>query len=162
VPFVSELRIFPWGVVPPGWAQCDGQLLSIGSNQQLFSLIGASYGGDGQTTFALPDLRGRAMVGIAPRVPLGQYGGEETHTVASVEMPAHDHVAGASTADATVSDPAGAVLAAAPIWGAPGDVTPLDKRSVAPAGGGQPHANMQPYLALNTCIATQGIYPAPS
>ena len=160
MPYISELRIFAWGAVPPGWLPCDGRLLQIASAQALYALLGTTYGGDGQTTFALPDLRGRVPIGSAPRVPAGQRSGEEAHTLATTELPGHHHAVQVSAAAGTTTHPNDGVLAAAPVWARPNDTTPMAGGSVGWGGGDQPHLNMQPFLALNVCIATQGIFPA--
>jgi microcystin-dependent protein len=152
--------MFGWAQTPPGWIPCDGRLLPINTNQQLFALLGTTYGGDGQTTFAVPDLRGRVPLGAAPRVPAGNRGGEEAHTLIASEMADHVHGVQAQPAAGTTAEPNGAILAGAPVWGPPKDPTPLQGATVAPIGGGQPHPNMQPYLALNICIATQGVFPS--
>jgi microcystin-dependent protein len=159
VPYISELRIFPWDATPDGWVPCHGQLLAINQNQALFTLIGTMYGGDGQRQFALPDLRGRVPIGTAPRIPAGQKGGEEDHTLTGAELAHHSHAMQAVAAG-TTANPQDAMLAGAPIWGLPNDLTPLQPAAVAPAGGSQPHENKQPYLALNVCIAVKGTYPS--
>ena len=157
MPFVGELRIFPWATVPAGWLPCDGRTLPIDQHQALYAAIGTIYGGDGQTTLALPDLRGRVPLGSAPRVPAGQSGGEETHTLTEAEIASHTHLALGSIADAATAQPNGALLGGAPIWGPPAaDVVTLNAATVAPTGGNQPHENMQPYLALSICIAVEG------
>jgi microcystin-dependent protein len=152
--------VFAWGATPAGWVACDGRLLPIAQNQPLFSVIGTTYGGDGQSTFAVPDLRGRGPLGAGPRVSAGQRGGEEAHTLTTAEAPAHHHALQASPAAATTSAPGDGVLAAAPVWGLPTDITPLQAATVGSAGGSHPHPNMQPYLALNICIALQGNSPS--
>ena len=157
--FAGELRIFPWAATPQGWLPCDGRELTIADHQQLYSVIGTTYGGDGQTTFALPDLRGRVPLGTGSGIVAGQTGGEEAHTHTTDELPAHAHMAQASPAAATTTQPNGALLAGAPIWGPPADPTPLQPATVGAIGGGQAHLNMQPYLALSICIAAQGIQP---
>jgi microcystin-dependent protein len=152
---------------PRGWAFCDGQILPINQNQSLYSLLGTTYGGDGRTSFALPDLRGRTPIHVGRSNGggdhrLGQKSGEETHTLAANEMPQHRHTAKASSTVGNQPVPNGAVLAATPaqIWrDAPGDVT-LRAGTVANVGGGQAHDNMQPYLAVNFCIALQGLFPS--
>jgi microcystin-dependent protein len=165
-PYIGEIRLFAGNFAPRGWALCNGQLLPIAQNVALFSILGTTYGGDGIQTFALPDLRGRAPVhmgrgpGLAP-VTLGQARGSETVTLVEGEMPGHTHqvlVAGA----ATDTDPVGAALAtsAEATYGAAGSGARLDLATVLPAGGGQPHENMQPYLAVNFIIALEGIFPA--
>jgi microcystin-dependent protein len=171
-PFVAEIRIFPFNFAPKGWAFCDGQLLPISQNTALFSLLGTVYGGDGKSTFALPDLQGSAAMhpgqgqGLSLR-DLGQIGGTETVTLLQSEMPAHALGVGrASTAAGDVVTPVNAVWAqagagrgAAALY-IPGPPTgKVNQFSLAPTGGGLPHNNMQPYLTLNYCIALQGVFP---
>jgi microcystin-dependent protein len=158
VPLIGEIRLFPWGTVPPGWAQCDGRLLQTRQETALFQLLGTTYGGDGVNDFAVPDLRGRVPVGAGPQ-PIGKHGGEEAHALTEAELPAHTHVARAS-ADAGGSTAAGGnVLAGAPIWTTSGSATTLADGTVTSTGGNRPHPNMQPYLALAACIAVRGSYP---
>jgi microcystin-dependent protein len=163
-PFLSEIRIMSFNFPPKGWALCNGQLLPINQNQALFALMGTTYGGNGQTNFALPNLQGRAPVHMAPGFTLGQNGGEVAHTLSGAEAD-HAHALRASGNQATATAPGGAVLAVKPRGGkniyqsGPGDHA-LDAASVSAApGGGQPHENMQPYLVLNFVIALQGIFP---
>lgn len=172
IPYIGEIRMFAGTFAPVGWAFCDGQLLSIASNDALFSLIGTIYGGNGQTTFALPDLRGRAPVHQGQGAGLssysvGQIGGVEQVTVATALMPAHTHTPVASTDAATASSPADRVWAAsanyhayAPDLGA--GATAMGPGALAPAGGSQPHDNMSPHLAVHFIIALEGIWPLPS
>jgi microcystin-dependent protein len=167
-PFVAEIRIFPFNFAPKGWAFCDGQLMPLAQNTALFSLLGTAYGGDGKSNFALPGLQARAPMhrgdgpGLSPRV-LGETGGWETVTLVASELPVHAHALSGSSNPATTMDPAGALPAAVsgklyrPSFGS-GPVS-MAPESVPPAGGGQPHNNMQPYLTLNFCIALQGVYP---
>lgn len=167
-PFLSEIRIFGFNFAPRGWAQCDGQLLPINQYQSLYSLLGTTYGGDGRTTFALPDLRGRVPVspgnsGAGTNITYGAKTGQETVALTSAQLPQHTHVAQASSTDGNNPLPAGKVLAATPaqIWRDPDtSMTSLKTGTVANAGGGQPHDNMQPFLALNYCIALQGNFPS--
>lgn len=161
-PFLGEVRIFGFSFAPRGWAQCDGQILPISQNQALFALLGTTYGGDGRTSFALPDLRGRVPVHRGDVVTLGQRAGAEAHTLTASEIPAHRHGAGGSGDQATSTDPAGAVSASQRrrgprIYAAGG--TPVALLGDRVAGGGQAHENMQPFLALNFCIALQGLFP---
>ncbi|TCN00819.1 microcystin-dependent protein [Paenibacillus sp. BK033] len=159
-PFLGEVRQFPFNFAPKGWAQCNGQLLPIQQNQALFSLLGTTYGGDGRTTFALPNLQGRVPVHPGQTVVLGQTAGEEAHTLTINEMPQHNHQAKGGS-DATGSGLAGKT------WGTSSSVSPfapqpntiMSPNAIAQAGGSQPHNNMQPYLVVNFCIALQGIYP---
>jgi microcystin-dependent protein len=159
-PFFGEIRMFGGGTVPAGWLPCDGTLMPINQNQALFSLLGTLYGGDGETTFALPDLRGRVAMHRGQVLPIGQRGGEAAHALTQEEMPPHSHTMNASTAVPTSGEPAAHVVGAAPVWSAPGgQATPLSPAAIGNAGGGQPHLNMQPYLALTLCIAVTGIFP---
>jgi microcystin-dependent protein len=160
-PFLSELRIFPFIFAPRGWAQCNGQLLPINQNQALFALLGTMYGGNGQTTFALPDLRSRVPIHHGAGFSQGQVGGEAAHTLTVAEQPAHSHAAQGSAENSDASSPTGNLLGAANNMYAPaGNLTPLHPTSVTNIGGSQAHENMQPYLTLNICIALVGIFPS--
>ncbi|MCB1587483.1 MAG: phage tail protein [Xanthomonadales bacterium] len=162
-PFLAEVRIVGFNFAPRGWAFCDGQILPINQNQSLYSLLGTTYGGDGRTTFALPDLRGRTPMHRGTGHQLGQKSGEETHTLSVNEIPQHTHVAMASSSNATVRDPSGHVLGAAlNLYAAatPGTLTSVRAGTITNTGGSQAHDNMQPYLALNFCIALQGLFPS--
>jgi microcystin-dependent protein len=160
-PFLSEIKIVSFNFPPKGWALCNGQLLPINQNQALFALLGTTYGGNGQTTFALPNLRGRAPMHVGAHT-LGEAGGEEAHTVTMGELPAHTHLVNASDANATTGNPAGNVPARAttPMYRAPTALTSLHPLSVSNVGGSQPHENMQPFLVLSFIIALQGIFPS--
>lgn len=160
-PFLAEIRMVGFNFPPRGWAFCDGQLLPINQNQSLFALLGVTYGGDGQTTFALPDLRGRAPVHVGDGVPLGQKGGEETHTLTEQENPRHGHTDGSGN-QATLFDPTAAVVASRPrrgarIYTAPSNLVTL--AGAGTAGGGQAHENIQPFLTVNFAIALTGVFP---
>jgi microcystin-dependent protein len=169
-PFVAEIRIFPFNFAPKGWAFCAGQLLPISQNTALFSLLGTMYGGDGKSTFGLPDLQGNAPMfwgqgqGLSLRDE-GEVGGEEFVTLLTTEMAAHQHVlqAGPDAADQQVPDPTRAIGRSSPfIYKQPASANPqaMAFQAVAPTGGSLPHNNMQPYLTLNFCIALQGVFPA--
>ena len=161
-PFLAEIRMFSFNFAPRGWALCNGQLLPINQNQALFSLLGTIYGGNGQTTFALPDLRGRVPVDFGDGVSLGQSGGEENHTLLISEIPGHGHTAQASSQTANAATPTANVLAqSGQIYGPASSLVAMRATSIAPTGGSQPHANMQPFAVLNFAIALQGIFPSP-
>ena len=166
-PFIGQITLFAGNFAPRGWAFCQGQLLSIAQNTALFSLLGTTYGGNGQTTFGLPDLRGRVPMGMGqgPGLSLyvqGQMGGVETVTLISTQMPQHTHTLQASSALPTVADPTGAVLPSgySRIYATGTTGVAMGATSIAAAGGSQPHENRQPYLAMNYIIATEGIYPS--
>ena len=166
-PFVAEIRIFPFNFAPKGWAWCDGQLMPLSQNTALFSLLGTTYGGDGKSNFALPDLQGRAPMhpGQGPGLSLhdlGETGGSETVTLLESEIPAHSHVLRATLDDADVAIPTPArVLAksSANMYLAANPTVSMAPEGLAPAGGDQPHNNMQPYLTFYFCIALQGVFP---
>lgn len=162
-PFIGEIRPIAFGFPPKGWAFCNGQLLSIQQNQALFSILGTTYGGDGVTNFALPNLQGRVPVGVGNGVVLGEASGEASHTLIQTEMPAHNHALSASSAAASSDDPTDNGLAAAKVY-VPytSPQTTLNPAVIQLAGGSQPHDNMQPYLPINFIIALTGIYPSRS
>ena len=168
-PFLAEIRMVGFNFAPRGWAFCDGQILPINQNQSLYSLLGTTYGGDGRTSFGLPGLRGRAPIHVGSNGGsshvLGSKGGEESHLLSIAEMPAHDHVAQASQNDATLGNAAGGnnVLTKANIdMYRQHDATTQTNLNTGMIGtvGGQSHNNMQPYLAVNFCIALQGLFPS--
>jgi microcystin-dependent protein len=164
-PFFAEIRIVSFGFAPKGWALCNGQMMSISQNQALFSLLGTTYGGDGVTTFALPNLQGRTPVHPGSFISLGQQGGEENHTLLSAEMPAHNHTAFAANVAGDVPAPTGGLLAADPaqLYAPPtANLVALAPGTIGQTGSSQPHNNMMPYLTLNFCIALTGIYPSRS
>jgi microcystin-dependent protein len=163
-PFLSEIRIMSFGYPPRGWATCDGQILPINQNQALFSLLGTTFGGNGQTTFALPDLRGRTPIHVGSGHTLGERGGEQAHTLSIAESPEHTHAINASSADANAALPANNLFAKAPqqVYGPPANFTNLNAGTVTSVGGSQAHLNMQPFLTLNFTIALQGIFPSPN
>jgi microcystin-dependent protein len=166
-PFVAEIRIFPFNFAPKGWAWCDGQLLPLSQNTALFSLLGTTYGGDGKSNFALPDLQGRAPMhpGQGPGLSLhdlGETGGSETVTLLESEIPAHSHGMKAGGGDATtriVADQYPATGIGVSIFGATPAGVQLSPNALVPAGGDQPHNNLQPYLTFYFCIALQGVFP---
>ncbi len=169
-PFLGEIRMVSWNFPPKGWALCNGQLLPINTNQALFSILGTTYGGNGQTNFALPDLRGRIPMHWSNNTALGQAQGTETVTLYSTQIPAHSHgVVGMGAAGSSAS-PSNALPAQAKLHGtttgvndyapASGSVTPMAPLSIGLTGGAQAHANIPPYLCLNFAIALVGIYPS--
>lgn len=167
-PFVAEIRIFPFNFAPKGWAWCDGQLLPISQNTALFSLLGTNYGGNGKSNFALPDLQGRAPMhpGQGPGLSLhdlGETGGSDTVTLIESEIPAHSHAVNISISPAAGRDPTNAVLSrsrnAMAYQTTASQPTSLASQALLPAGGDQPHNNMQPYLTFYFCIALQGVFP---
>lgn len=162
-PFLGEIRIFGFDFPPRGWAFCDGQILPISQNQSLYSLLGTTYGGNGRTDFALPDMRGRTPMHRGDNNQLGSKGGEETHALSIAEIPGHDHKVFATSTVATAPVPNGNQLAdSAPneIYRAAGSGAALNAATIGSAGGGQGHDNMQPWLALRFCIALQGLFPS--
>lgn len=164
-PYVGEIRMFAGNFAPAGWMFCQGQLLPISENETLFQLIGTTYGGDGQSTFALPDLRGRLPVHQGSGFVLAQAGGAETVTLTVSQIPTHAHPLLASTDIATQSAPAGAVAAqssAADLYIADTPNVSLAPAALAPTGGSQPHANLQPYLCISFIISLFGIFPSPT
>ncbi|HYG57717.1 MAG TPA: tail fiber protein [Symbiobacteriaceae bacterium] len=160
-PFLGEIRLMSFNFPPKGWALCNGQFLPINQNQALFSLLGTTYGGNGQTTFALPNLRGRAPMHMGDGLTLGQAGGETAHTVTVNEMPQHGHSVQASGNEATASRPRNATWAASTALPYSGQINQaMNPATVTSVGGSQPHNNMQPYLTISFCIALQGIFPS--
>lgn len=164
-PFLGEIRPFGFGFTPKGWASCDGQLLLIAQNSALFSLLGTMYGGDGRTTFGLPDLRGRAGMHVNRTHTQGERGGEEGVALTAAQIPLHSHTANCSNVLGTQTSPAGKFWAQDSdgnvVFSSAGGAT-MAAAAVGNAGGGQPHPNMQPYLVVNYCIAVQGIFPSRS
>lgn len=168
-PFLAEMRIMSFNFAPKGWAMCNGQLLPINQNQALFSLLGTTFGGNGQTTFGLPDFRGRVPIHSGPENTLGTKAGQESHTLTASEMPAHNHIANASTvagnsAFIAVTFPSASQNIPAAVGGGiyapPSNLTTLHPSSISNFGGSQPHENRQPFLVLNFCIALSGTFPS--
>lgn len=168
-PFTAEIRMFPYSFAPKGWASCDGQVMPASQNTALFSLLGATYGGNGTTNFCLPDLRGRAPLqsGQGPGLrhrELGEAGGSETVTLTEAQMPAHNHRMYGSIEEGTQGTLGAGVTLAGSVGGtlyspASGSMSTLGAGTLAAAGGGQPHNNMQPYLTTRFCIALAGAFP---
>ena len=160
-PFLSEIRVFSFVFPPKGWATCDGQLLPINQNQGLFSLLGTTYGGDGRVNFALPDLRGRTPIHEGSGHTLGERAGQESHTLLLQELPSHEHLVMGLPGAGDSANPTGGVLAQGlNLYSQGAPTTTLHPSASKTVGGSQPHANMQPYLVLNFCIALQGIFPS--
>lgn len=164
-PFIGEIKLLAYNNsdrVPRGWALCNGQLLPINQNQALFSILGTVYGGDGITSFALPDLRGRVPVHVSGTFPLGTAQGEDKHTLTINEMPMHTHQVSASNATASVSDIGSTTWAApaSPAYNPPGTLVQMSQAAMTVAGESQAHSNMQPYQTVAFCIAIQGIFPS--
>jgi microcystin-dependent protein len=167
-PFMGEIKIVAFNFAPKGWAQCNGQFLPINQNQALFSILGTVFGGNGQTTFALPDYRGRSPIHVGSGFTLGEKGGQEAHTLTQSELPAHNHFVACSNASGSLA------LATKPTvpeqhntWAIstqnPYNTvqnTAMSPTNVTNVGGSQPHQNMQPYLVLTFCIALIGIFPS--
>jgi microcystin-dependent protein len=162
-PFIGQIMLFGGNFAPSGWALCNGQLLSIQQNTALFSILGTTYGGNGQTNFALPDLRGRVPMHFGQGPGLsnfteGQVGGAETVTLTQLQMPTHTHPLNATDADQTTNRPNNAVFARGGFYAGTGDGTQM--APLPTAGGSQPHENHQPFLVMNYCIALLGIFPS--
>ncbi|HEU4743284.1 MAG TPA: tail fiber protein [Meiothermus sp.] len=165
-PFVAEIRIFAGNFAPTGWALCNGQLMPISQNTALFSLVGTNYGGDGRTTFGLPNLQGRAPMmwgqgtGLTLR-DIGEAGGEETVTLLQSQIPSHNHVVQAVNDLADSSNPSGSLARATnlQVYAAAAPNAALSPQAIGLAGNNQPHNNLQPYLVLTFIIALQGIFP---
>ena len=160
-PFLGELKIISWNYAPKGWAFCNGQFLPINQNQALFALLGTMYGGNGQTTFALPDLRGRVPLHVGGGHTQGEAAGSESVTISSQTMPQHIHVGSAATSDGDTPIATSNMLGAFNNgYGAAANLTNLLPATIANVGGSQPHENRSPYLVLNVVIALQGIFPS--
>ena len=160
-PFMGEIRIMSFGFAPKNWARCDGQLLPINQNMALFSLLGTTYGGNGSSNFALPNLQTRVPIHLGQGFVQGEAGGEQAHTLTLSEMPTHNHTMSGSSSNADVVSPVDNVVAqSSQLYGPVAQLTSLDPSSISSAGGSQAHENMQPYLTLMFCIATAGIFPS--
>ena len=166
-PYVGEIRMFAGNFAPAGWMFCEGQLLPISENETLFQLIGTTYGGDGESTFALPDLRGRIPTHQGNGFILAETGGAEEITLTVQQIPTHSHPAlgsssTASSNDPTNNTPARVTLASVFPYGTDNPLTPLSPLAVTAVGGSQPHTNFQPYLCINFIISLFGIFPSPT
>ena len=171
--YLGEIKICSFNFAPKGWAFCEGQLLQINQNQALFSLLGTTYGGNGQTNFALPDLRGRMVIGSGDGYVVGQMAGEVNHTLTNAEMPLHNHILTATNSAATTNKPSSQTMLASPAdiifpqvtkkvntYAAPGSVVQLSPLTSGSVGGSQPHNNMMPFITVRYIIALQGIFPS--
>jgi microcystin-dependent protein len=160
-PFFGQLLLASWGYATGPYVPCNGQTMQISQNQALFSLLGTTFGGNGQTTFLLPNLQGRTPVGVGGNIAYGQVGGQETHTLNSNEVPAHNHPLNAS-ATSTAALPAGNLLGSAGVkaYIAPNNLAAMNSGTLGTAGSGQAHENRQPYLVMNWLIALTGIFPS--
>lgn len=162
-PFIGELKLVGFPYPPQGWMACEGQLLSIAQNQALFALIGTLYGGDGQQTFALPDLRGRVPLGTGPRQPPGQWSGEDSVTLTAAQMPAHTHAVQCHAEPGTQAEPINGFWSVDTggnaLYAATADAT-MSAAAISTAGSSQPHPNRQPYQCLYWIIATEGVFPS--
>lgn len=166
-PYVGEVRMFAGNFAPAGWMFCEGQLLPISENETLFNLIGTTYGGDGQSTFSLPDLRGRLPIHQGNGFTLAETGGAEKVTLAVNQIPVHTHPAFGSSNTGTGTAPEGNVLSSLPVatnsaYGTDNPQISISPQSVTSIGGSQPHTNMQPYLCVDFIISLFGIYPSPT
>ncbi|WP_286966995.1 phage tail protein [Flavobacterium sp. UBA4854] len=164
-PYLGEIRIMSFNFAPKGWTLCNGQFLPINQNQALFSLLGTMYGGNGQTTFALPNLKGRIPIHFGNGHTIGDQGGEEAHTVSVSELPQHTHILQAKTDSVSTNVPGSlnSLANTAPnlvYSGQSQNFTSMNSGSLKSVGGSQPHLNMQPFLTLNFCISLQGIFPS--
>lgn len=162
-PFLGEIRMMSFNFPPKGWAFCNGQLLPINQNQALFSLLGTYYGGNGQTTFALPNLRGQVPIHMGAGYTIGEKAGQSAHTITTSEMAQHIHFAqGSAAASGNVAPPGGALLGTSGnnVYAEPQNFLPCAGSQITNFGGSQAHTNMMPYLVLNFCIALQGIFPS--
>ncbi|MBB6672967.1 phage tail protein [Cohnella nanjingensis] len=162
--YLGEIRLFGGNYAPEGWALCDGRILDISNNEVLYTLLGTTYGGDGVSTFGLPDLRGRVPLHYSSTYPQGTLGGTESVTLTSNQMPVHNHPAVASGSPGNIDNPANAYWAAAPSNnysdGSGQTLVSMSPSSLSPVGGSQPHNNMMPTLAITYIIATTGIFPS--
>ncbi len=163
-PYVGEIRLVGFSFAPQGWALCDGSALPIAQYEALFNLIGTTYGGDGQATFNVPDLRGRLPVHAGGGLAIGQSGGQETVAVSVAQLPPHTHSAPAVSASGTLSSPVGNLWAGATgainLYSSSAATAAMNAGAVSPVGGGQPHDNLSPFLAVSFIISLFGIFPA--
>jgi microcystin-dependent protein len=164
-PFIGEIRMFAGNFAPVGWSFCNGAIIPIDQNDALFNLIGTTYGGDGQTTFALPDLQSRVPVHVGPGFALGQTGGAETVTLTTSQIPAHSHAPLCNSGPGNQQDPTNGIWASpssGTIYSSAAPATPMNAGAVGSSGGSQPHDNMIPFLVINFIISLFGIFPSQS
>jgi len=162
-PFLGEIKIISWNFPPKGWAFCNGQFLPINQNQALFSLFGTMYGGNGQTTFALPDFRGKVPVHVGDGLTQGEVGGSAAVTISAQTMAQHLHFVNVTNNDATSPNPATDVIiskSVAQSYGPASNLSPMAATTIGNVGGSQPHENRQPFLVLNFIVALQGVFPS--
>ena len=162
-PFLAEIKIVSFNFAPKGWAMCNGQLLPINQNQALFSLLGTTYGGNGQTNFALPNFQGRVPMHVGSGFTQGETAGQSAHTLTMSEMPQHIHFVNVTNDTGTDANPTSATVLAKSVaqsYGPAANLSPMNSAIVGNVGGSQPHTNQQPYLVLNFIIALQGIFPS--
>ena len=164
-PYIGEIRLVAYSFAPNGWEFCNGQLQSIADNDALFAIIGTTYGGDGVTTFALPNLQGRVPIHSGTGFTIGQIGGETDHTLKANELASHSHPVEAVLAAGNAASPIGTLSAVGPtglgnVYGPPTALSPMKAGAIGNAGGSQPHSNMQPYLTLNYIISLFGVFPS--
>ncbi|MFF2886632.1 phage tail protein [Paenibacillus sp. NPDC057967] len=159
--YVGEIRMFAGNYAPVGWALCNGQLLSISENEVLYVVLGTTFGGDGQTTFGVPDLRGRVPIHTSSAMPLGSLGGTETVTLMTQQLPVHTHIASATTNTGNLASPENAVWASITNYSDDtSKVVSMGANAITPSGGSQPHNNMMPTTAVSFIIALVGIFPS--
>ncbi len=161
-PFISQITMYGFNYAPRAWAKCDGQIMPINQNQSLYSLLGTTYGGDGRTSFGLPEMRGRAPIHFDTAHPRGQKAGIENETLTTQQMPNHNHALEATSNSATTTEPAGKVFATATqnVYHTLDNSVNMAASAISHAGGGQHHNNMQPYETINFCICLQGLFPS--
>jgi microcystin-dependent protein len=163
-PFVAQLLLAPWSVIPKGYASCNGALVAISTNQALFALLGTIYGGNGQTNFALPNLQGRTPIAFSSQFPIGALGGTDYHTLMPGEVPTHTHALQGSTSPASSPNPSANIFGNQSgnlkLYTPVANPAVMNQATIANNGGSQPHENRQPYLVLNWCIAMTGLFPS--
>ncbi len=165
-PYLGQLLLASWNFAPKGYALCNGQTMAINQNQALFAVLGTTYGGNGISTFALPNLQGRVPVGYSGDYPIGTVGGQDSHTLLPTEVPGHTHTLQGTASSASTPAPANNAFATTAgnltLYAGASGLTALNQGTIPAAGGSQPHENRQPYLVMNWCIALTGIFPSRS